>query len=531
MGEQLLSGGDILSSAVSLFNAERDRRQREQLAEKNANLQRQMEEQRNKLNEKLEWLRREQERALADADRELQIRLARENRKLQLQLAAFSEYSRRQGALEEIEKRFFVDNFPLYIRKENYCDFVGLDQAPAVKIVFSPPVIDKEFNHVNVLSGIDVLMTAKMTKFLHEVFDYDSNHNALYEYVGNAWRDKQFRGQSAYRYIFNEFSSEPFVIVDCEVVRERLTFHLCYWVPGDTTYHIFQITDGFSIESILYESMRNRMELWEQNCYCQMKEAGMESDEIEALYPEEYRNILLLQKKRQISENLAGPDFFKYQYSEQDYDALIDVIALLTQISVGVFVDLYQMGTGNLKSPRFLEFMLHTVSELPERCGLREHVEDLAVKQYIRFANPENDRGIVFPGIKIQLSSETIFESCWEGERYFQNTTAMVNSRLFLADIFYAAQQEEEAKKYFVSAWKKWCELFGVPSSEIEQIYLDSDVKKAFLDGIRGDPLLEASLQMLYQRSEYSYDSGYRNIIDTLASWIEEDWKHRPQMY
>lgn len=530
MDNQLLSGGDILSSAVSLFNAERDRRLREQLAEKNANLQRQMEEQRNKLSEKLERLRREQERALADADRVLQIRLAKENRKLQLQLAAFSEYSRRQGALVEIEKRFNMDNFPLYIRKENYCDFVGPNQSPAVKIVFSPPVIDKENTHMNVLSGIDVLMTAKMTKFLHETFDYGSNHNTLYEYVGNAWRDKQFRGQSAYRYIFNEFSSEPFVIVDCEVVRERLTFHLCYWVPGDTTYHIFQITDGLSIESILYESMRNRMELWEQNCYCRMKEAGMKPDEIEALHPEEYRNLLLLHKERQISPDLAGLNFFKYHYSEQDYDALIDVIALLTQIFVGVFVDLYQMGTGNLKSPRFLNFMLHTISELPEGCGLREHVEDLAVNQYIRFADPENEQGAVLSEIDVRLSSETISESCWR-EEYFQNTTAMVNSRLFLADIFYDAGQEEEARKYFVSAWKKWCELFGVPSDEIEQIYTDTGVKKAFLDGIRSDSMLEASLQMLHQRSELSYGLAYRNIISVLASWVEEDWKHRLQMY
>lgn len=60
------------------------------------------------------------------------------------------------------------------------------DHAPAVKIVFSPPVIDHENRSGHVLEGIDVLMTARLTRFLQKTFDNDSRNVALYEYLGNA---------------------------------------------------------------------------------------------------------------------------------------------------------------------------------------------------------------------------------------------------------------------------------------------------------------------------------------------------------
>lgn len=520
MSEVMPSSAEVLSSSVELFNAWRDRALRRQLAEKNIELQKELKSQECRLNEKLDALHRKQELAIASADRELQVKLAHENRELQWQMAVFSECSRRQNALREIEKRFYVDNFPLYIRKENYCDFVEANQVPAVKIVFSPPVIDRDNGAAHALAGIDVLMTARMSRFLHNTFDHIGGNNQLYEYVGNAWRDKQFRGQSAYRYIFNEFSSEPFVIVDCEVVRKRLTFQLCYWIPGDSAYHTFQVTDGLGIEQILYESMRCRTEAWENARFVQMKDAGFSDEEIEALYPEEYQNMMFLQKERRLPFCDSETGLFDYQYSERDYDALIEVIALLSQISVGVFVDIYQMSAGNLKSPCFLEFLVSAVSELPETGDLRKHVEELAVRQYLDFTDPEKEQ----QALKFRSQD-------YQWIRYYQDSTSMVNCRLLLADILYAAQDEGEAQKYFVSAWLKWCDLLGISAGELTKVCQKQNIKEVFLEEMRSDSAMEGALQRLHQHSGRPYAEEYRQVINTLAAWCEEDWKNQPGLY
>ena len=63
-------------------------------------------------------LRVKQQEALANADRKQQVELADKNRKLQWEITLFTEYSRRQSALKEINQRFYTDNFPLYIRME-----------------------------------------------------------------------------------------------------------------------------------------------------------------------------------------------------------------------------------------------------------------------------------------------------------------------------------------------------------------------------------------------------------------------------
>lgn len=63
-------------------------------------------------------LRVKQQEALANADRKQQVELADKNRKQQWEITLFTEYSRRQSALKEINQRFYTDNFPLYIRME-----------------------------------------------------------------------------------------------------------------------------------------------------------------------------------------------------------------------------------------------------------------------------------------------------------------------------------------------------------------------------------------------------------------------------
>ena len=527
----LPSGVEVLSLIAGQYNAGRERELKQQLAERNERLQKELEETKGRLQERLQKMSLKQKEAMDASNRELQIRLSRENRKLQWDLAVFAEYSRRKHALWEIGKRFQAEYFPLYIRKENYYDFITPDHAPAVKIVFSPPVIGHDSGGGHVLEGIDVLMTARLTGFLHKTFASDRRNVRLYEYLGNAWRDKRFRGQSAYRYIFNEFSSEPFVIADCESVRGYLTFQLCYWMPGFAEYQVLQVMEGFPMEGILYEAMCKRIEEWESTGLSRMKSAGMSDEAIQELCPKEFQNRILLQKEREIAGSGVKMPAFHYQYDAKDYDAVIEVVVLLAEIFIGVIVDLYQMSAGSLHAPCFLDSLKEITALLPERDGLQSKVEQMAVKQYLRFADP--DREYFLQGQERDYLQES-FESAVQElpyAAYCQHSTAMILSRLILADLLEDIGDGDESRKYFESAWKGWCHLLGLPDKGVENLVKEQNVKEALLNEFRNDPDIDKVLQRFYQYSSQPYAVEYKHMIGRLMELYDDDWCSRPHLY
>lgn len=460
-----------MSAIVDYVNASRDRVLREHLDAKNRDLQEKIEDKRNCLQEKMNALQLNQQKALAEADRGLQVALAQENRKLQWEISLFTEYCQRQRALKEINQRFYTDNFPLYIRMENYCDLVPFGRAPAVKIVFSPPVIDEGGGKDHVLAGIDVLMTARMTGLLNELYGDENGINPFCEYVGNAWRNKQFRGQSAYRYIFNEFSSEPFMIVDCEVVRKYLTFQVCYWLPGDETYRICQVLDGIPIDPLLGKGVDGKR--------------------------------------------------------EPDYDTLIDVIISLSQISVGVMVDLYHMTSGELHVPRFFKRLPDIAARLPEAGGLRSHVEQLAMRQYLRLADPEKENTVEteqYPA----LSAE---DYGYSRIKRFQNSVAIIHTQLMLAKLLTEEGDISLAERYFSAAWEGWCSLFGISASGFQELYEQDNIRKIYLEELRSDSDMEEAMQQMVSYRSEPYASKYFSMLDTLAGWFEEDVFSNPELY
>lgn len=521
--------GDLLSLLSNQNIASKDRELKLELAERNERLQKELEEHKAKLQVRMQKMNLKQKKAMDADNRKLQIQLSRENRQLQWDLAVFAEYSRRKHALWEIGRRFQAEQFPLYIRKENYYDFITPDHAPAVKIVFSPPVIDHENRSGHVLEGIDVLMTARLTRFLHKTFDNDSRNVALYEYLGNAWRDKMFRGQSAYRYIFNEFSSEPFIIVDCEAVRGYLTFQLCYWMPGFSEYKVLQVMEGFPMEGILYEAMRKRVEEWESTCFSGMMAAGMTEEAVKELNPEEFYNRMLLQKEREITGGGGKAPAFHYQYAASDYDAVIDVVALLAEIFIGVIVDLYQMSTGNLHVPCFLDSLKETAALLPEKDGLRDRVEQMAVKQYLKFADPDRE-GSLREDEYMQEALESASEELLR-PAYDQPSTAMILCRLILAEILEGSGDTDGGRRYFESAWKGWCRLLGLPDNGIEDLVKEPNVKEALLDEFRNDSDIDLVLLRFHQCAGQQCAAEYKHMINRLMELYDDDWSNNPHLY
>ena len=170
-----------MSAIGGYVNASRNRALREHLDAKNREIQEKIENERNRLQEKMNILQLNQQKALAEADRELQVSLAQENRKQQWEIFIFTEYCQRQRALKEINQRFYTENFLLYIRMENYCDLLPFGQVPAVKIIFSSPVIDEGGGKDHVWAGVDV----PLTEFLNEIYGDENGIGNIIKTVNN----------------------------------------------------------------------------------------------------------------------------------------------------------------------------------------------------------------------------------------------------------------------------------------------------------------------------------------------------------
>ena len=255
------------------------------------------------------------------------------------------------------------------------------------------------------------------------------------------------------------------MIVDCEVVRKYLTFQICYWLPGDETYRICQILDGVQIDPLLGKGVDGKQ--------------------------------------------------------EPDYDALIDMIISLSQISVGVMVDLYHMTAGELHAPRFLKKLPDITARLPEAGGLCSNVEQFAMHQYLRLASPEKEQYPV-------LSEENDRHS---RIKRFQNSVAIIHTRLILAKFLAEGDDASLAERYFSAAWEGWCSLFGISASGFQELYEQNNIRKIFLEELRSDSDMEEALQQMVSYRSEPYASKYFPMLDTLAGWFEEDVFGNPELY
>ena len=311
---------------------------------------------------------REAQREIAFLNAKNQRDIALLNAENQRQLASLNNENQKKLAVDGAERRFALDNFPLYIRKWSSAESLKHVDFLPVKIVLAPPTVTESGKS---FSGCEEFLTSAITQFLQ-----NNLPKQYYEFLGGAWRDDRFKGQAAYKRIFEEFCDEPFLIIDCTVSRDTyFTFRLCFWQPGSPKYETFQLIENWDVRDLLQLSARNRAKAF----YTEYVEPLQNSGKfVEKLFPERMANNLAYHKETFLAQNLGESQAkaVKYQLDADDYGECLRVFSSLCALITGTVVDTYQMAAGVSEKSAILPAMSREVNRFPE-------TENLPVKSLV----------------------------------------------------------------------------------------------------------------------------------------------------
>lgn len=266
---------------------------------------------------------REFELAMEEKRASARIQEAQENRKHEWELTLFQAKNARDIALDNArmqrelsennaERKFVLDNFPLYVRKWSSMESLEKARFLPVKIVMVPPG-GGDGNKYS--SGYENLLEAALTRFLQENLPGE-----YYEFLGGAWRSSQFRAQAAYKLIYEEFFDEPFLIVEYSFTRDTyISLRICFWYPESTTYKTVQLIENWDI-----------------------------------------RGFLSVCAQKRISAN--GAKNSQCGTIQDDYDECFRLLANIGAVIAGTFVDCYQILEGIQKQPLVLNALLQIAS-------------------------------------------------------------------------------------------------------------------------------------------------------------------------
>lgn len=494
--------GPIISAFTNIYTSKKRRQLQESLSKEQMRQQKELAFEQMELQREISENNSRLQAAIAEKKLKQQMELSCKDRELQKQLALFNANMQRETALlntkERIEANFVMDNFPLLVRKSSYSDVADIRK---VKIVFSPPCINMEEKH-NVYANSDSLMTSLMTDFLQKNIP-----DNLYEYLGNAWRDDKFRAQSAYRNIFNEFHNQPFLILDCDILRDSFNFRICFWMPGSEDYQVKQIITGFKTSDILLESARKRAMTWRKEVYEPLVRSGKTKEELRILFPKEMNNESCLQKEEELQKIVSHCSISQYSFTTEDYNYCIEIISQLNAISVGMFLDMYHMTIGNISSPVMLRRFSNLIDKFPDslQCNMKHQVEEWVVNEYIDFIEQLE---------KIQKKGTNSF--VLPGDF----SAAVINCRTGIIRILLQLSRNTEARQILEETNKKWCEyMLGIKKEQLFQNLKKKDFFDFVVQTMLTDRDLTSEMDDLCELNNKSKIEDFKPIKELLTAY------------
>lgn len=390
-------------------------------------------------------LQREFELAQEEKRTLVRMREAQENRKHQEELTMIQAKNARDIALynariqkelsgNNAERKFVLDNFPLYVRKWSSRESLERAQFLPVKIVMVPPG-SGDGNKYS--SGYENLLEAALTRFLQENLPGE-----YYEFLGGAWRSSQFRAQAAYKLIYEEFSDEPFLIVEYSFTRDTyISLRICFWYPDSAAYKTVQLIENWDI-----------------------------------------REFLSVCAQERISRN--GADDGQCRTVQDDYDECFRLLADIGAVITGTFVDCYQILEGIYGQPLVLKALPQIVSLFlkTEEREIQKTVLEWVVSEYECLSQS--------PLLSIQAE-----QSCM---------TTLAETLLALQEMQPEIKMRSKAISYMKQAWDLWCISMGVRAEELKDMMDDPQSAEKLLEIIRNDEASFKNLERiraLYQNT------------------------------
>ncbi|MGK7924756.1 MAG: WD40 repeat domain-containing protein [Spirulina sp.] len=298
-----------------------------------------------------------------DRGKVLQHQLFFEKQKVLLKLASYQRET--TLSLPEVQQSF--DQWPLRIFPCQLLESYPTSQPLPLRIFLAPPQISL----ARFETKIEAAKMETERRLAQEIRQFLQQHYSLQnplrptEFLGGAWKGKNFHGEASIKALFWMLKSEPTLILESEIEGNYLNFRIAYWGLGQQQYFyatLFQL----SYREFLEEIAKKRALQWKKSRDKLLK-SGKDAEAIARLGGAKAINLELLEEIEELEK--MGVDIqalsFPFQITHEDLESLLRFLSLCHCLVAGWVTDIHYLIHNDIPPllPEFLPQLLEEYSE------------------------------------------------------------------------------------------------------------------------------------------------------------------------
>lgn len=272
------------------------------------------------------------------AERETQWQVAHQHYRAMVDQAAI----KRQALLESTEYARILQDFPLTIYPTPLLEgLAGREHEPLpLLVILSPPEID--FDPASKSMGSGLMVQKALEERVRSFLDAYRDAGRHIEFLGGAWRSKQFSGEAASRTTFAVLRSRPTLILECEADSSYLSLRIAYWDLGASGPTGRSVLSRVPYRDVLYEIARDRARAWRVDRERYVL-AGKSDDELLELGGTDERNHRMLEREEEAQQLGAQSSRNSFQIDAYHLELFAESLAECHILLAGLMADVYHL--------------------------------------------------------------------------------------------------------------------------------------------------------------------------------------------
>ncbi|UIE38520.1 WD40 repeat domain-containing protein [Leptodesmis sichuanensis] len=269
-----------------------------------------------------------------------------DNRETPLQVAKYQ----RETELLRLERQKELEHWSLGLLPAQLTTANSWLETTPLKVLLAPLQINGEFD-VSVRQHLSILerqLGQGLAEFLQQHYSLQDRDRPV-EFLSGAWVHHSLRYEAQIKALFEQFPSQPILILEPEIIGEELSLHMAYWGFGQKQYTYHSVIAHFNYQQLLIAAAKRRALDWKDTAD-KLLAAGELPELVNQLGGDNAINLELLQKetKWQSLGIHASTLSLQYHLNAKDFAALVQVLLPSCCIFVAGMADYYYLSRSGI---------------------------------------------------------------------------------------------------------------------------------------------------------------------------------------
>jgi hypothetical protein len=277
------------------------------------------------------------QQANGDADQEQWF----DNRETQSQLAKYQQ----ETELLRLERQKGLEHWSLGILPSQLTTANSRHEMIPLKVLLAPLQITGECS-----ASVHQHLTILERQFGQGLAEFLRQHYSLQdcdrpvEFLSGAWIQQSLRHEAQIKALFEQFRSQPTLILEPEVVGEDFHLRIAYWGFGQQQYTYHSVISNLNYQHLLIAAAKRRALDWKDTAD-KLLAAGEPPELVNQLGGDNAINLELLEKEIKWQSLGIHPSNLSLQYhlNAKDFAALVQVLMPSSSIFVAWMADYYHL--------------------------------------------------------------------------------------------------------------------------------------------------------------------------------------------